>query len=195
MKRTMTNALAIAAAASWVMVASAQSTTGTQSRPGEQQEWSESKSMKFTGCLKEGDTPNSFKLTDVQPADPSRSGSTSGTSGSGTTGSGTSGSGMSGMGSSSMMGNELELVATGATVNLREHVGKRVEITGKAAKSDKDRDTTSGTSGSGTTGSGTTGSGTGMSGSGSQSGAHSGHDMGKKKLQVTNVRELGGSCQ
>jgi len=188
MKRMMTNALAIAAAASWVMVAGAQSSTGSaQSGQSEHGAWSDTKSMKFTGCLQQGDTPSSYKLTDVQPADPSRSGSTSGTSGSGTTGSGTTGSGTAGStsGSSSMGGAsvaaELELVASGSSVDLSGHVGKRVEITGKAAKIEKDPDTASGTSGSGTTGSGTTGS-------------YGAHDMGKKKLQVTAVRELAGSC-
>lgn len=191
MKRMMTNALAIAAAASWVMVAGAQSYPSGQSGQsgqGEQSGWSETKSMKFTGCLQQGDTPNSFKLTNVQPAEMSGSGSTSGTSGSGTTGSGTTGSGTTGSGSASGMGsamaNELELVATGASVDLSEHVGKRVEITGKAAKKDKDPESTSGTSGSTGSGSGTTAG---------QTEAHSGHE-GKKKVQVTAVRALGGSC-
>jgi len=180
MKRMMTNAFAIAAAASWVMVAGAQSYPSGQSGQSEQPGWSESKSMKFTGCLQAGNTPNSFKLTNVQPAD--IAGSTSGTSGSGTTGSGTTGSGTAGSGSASGMGssslNELELVATGASVDLNEHVGKRVEITGKAAKKDKDSESMSGTSGTA-----------------GQSGTHSGHDnMGKKKVQVTAVRSLGDSC-
>jgi len=184
MKRMMTNALAIAAAASWVMVAGAQSYPSGQSGQsgqGEQRGWSETKSMKFTGCLQQGDTPNSYKLTNVQPAEVSGSGSTSGTSGSGTTGSGTTGSASaSGMGSA--MANELELVATGASVDLSEHVGKRVEITGKAAKKDKDPESTSGTSGSTGSGSGTT------------AGQSESHDMGKKKVQVSAVRALGGSC-
>ena len=187
MKRMMTNAFAIAAAASWVMVAGAQSYPSGQSgqsAQGEQSGWSETKSMKFTGCLLQGDTPNSFKLTNVQPAETPGSGSTSGTSGSGTTGSGTTGSGATGSGTSGMgssMLNELELVATGASVDLSEHVGKRVEITGKAAK--KDHESMSGTSGSATSGSETT---AGQSGSG--------HDMGKKKVQVTAIRSLGDSC-
>jgi len=183
MKRMMTNAFAIAAAASWVMVAGAQSYPSGQSGQSAQSEqpgWSETKSMKFTGCLQQGDTPNSFKLTNVQPAETPGAGSTSGTSGSGTTGSGTTGAG-SALGSSML--SELELVATGASVDLSEHVGKRVEITGKAAKKDTDRESMSGTSGSGTSGSGSTAG---------QSGTHSGHD--KKKIQVTAVRSLGDSC-
>ena len=188
MKRMMTNALAVAAAASWVMVASAQSSTSS-AQSGEQRGWSETKSMKFTGCLQQGDNPNSFKLTNVQPAEESRSGSTSGTSGSGTTGSGTTGSGTTGSGSSgsagsmssgSSMMNELELVASGASVDLSEPIGKRVEITGKAAKKDSTSGSTSGTSGT--------------TGAGSEGGMHSGHDMAKKKVQVTAVRSLGGSC-
>ena len=60
-----------------------------------------------------------------------------------------------------------------------------MEITTKAMK-DSDRTSgTSGSEGSGSTGAGTTGSG--------QSGMSSGHDMGKK-VQVTAVRELAGSC-
>jgi hypothetical protein len=177
MKRMMTNAFAIAAAASWVMVAGAQSYPSGQSGQSEQPGWSESKSMKFTGCLKAGDTPNSFKLTNVQPAEVPGSGSTSGTSGSGTTGSGTTGSGSAaGMGSASSL-TELELVATAASVDLSEHVGKRVEITGKAAK--KDHESMSGTSGSGT--------------SGATSG-QSATEHNKKKIQVSAIRSLGDSC-
>ena len=206
MKRMMTNALAIAAATGWVMVGSAQSgTTATQGQ--EYGSGKSDKAMKFSGCLLEGDTPNSYKLTSVQPVDPSHSsGAASGTTGSGTTGSGTTGSGTtgsgttgsgttgSGMGSASMMGQELELVPSGSNVDLRSLVGQRVEITAKPMKSDKDRDrTSSGTTGSGTTGSGTTGSGT--TGSGMTGGQEHGHsDMMKKKVQVSAVRSLGGSC-
>lgn len=192
MNRMIAKTLTVAAAACWVTVVGAQSSTMGQAGQEEGRSDKSKKAMKFTGCLQQGDTPNSFKLTDVQPV-AGTSGSTSGTSGSmsgsgsgsGTTGSGTSGSGTSGYGMGGSQ--ELELVPSGMKVDLQKHVGQRVEITARPMGGTGDPSGTSGTTGSGTTGSGTTASG--QSGMG-----HGEHGMKGKKVQVTAVRTVGGSC-
>lgn len=189
MNRMIAKTLTVAAAACWVTVVGAQSSTMGEAGQEQGRSDKSKKAMKFTGCLQQGDTPNSYKLTDVQPAAGSMSGTSgstsgSGTSGSGTTGSGTTGSGTTGSATSGGYGmggsQDLELVPSGTKVDLEKHVGQRVEITGRTMMGTDDP--TSGTSG--TTGSGTTGSGmTGM-----------GHDMKGKKVQVTAVRTVAGSC-
>jgi len=76
-----------------------------------------SKSVTLTGCLREGDTPNSFQLENAEMSKATELSGTSGTS-----------TGMA----AAMAGNdvrEVKLVAT-ADISLKEHVGHQVEVTG-----------------------------------------------------------------
>jgi hypothetical protein len=175
MKRTFT-ALCLAAAASWVMAAGAQTESTT-----EKTQKSPKKSMTFTGCVQEGATPDTYVLTNV-------SGSGTGSSTSGTSGTGTSGTGTSG---STMMEN-IELVPSGA-VDLKTHVGHQVQVTGTMEKKPKSGASGSGTgtSGSGTSGSGSSTSGSGMSG---QSGAHGSMSGTEHKLRVQSVKMVSETC-
>ncbi len=119
--RTVLFAAAIAFA--FAISASAQA-TNPQPTPPEQkttktQKMSSSgKAVTLTGCLREGDTPNSFQLDNVQ-----MSGATSekATKEHGTTGT------PPGMASSEM--GIVRLVGAG-NVNLKEHVGHTVQVTG-----------------------------------------------------------------
>jgi len=166
MKRTLTG-LCLAAAASMVMTVSAQS--GTMGGSTETKETKKSdKSMTFTGCVEEGQTPGTYKLTKATTAGMS--------TGSGTSGSGTS-TGTSGSMSSEMTTFEL-VPASG--VELKNHVGHQVQVTGTIDKKDA-----AGTSGSGT---GTSGSGTTASG---MSGQSSGMDQ---KLKVKSLKMISTTC-
>jgi hypothetical protein len=170
MKKTIT-ALCLAAATSWVMTAGAQTQSTTEKA---QKNTKSGKTMTYTGCVQEGQTPGTYTLTNVT----SNTGSgTSGTSGT---------TGMSGE-SSAATGLTFELVATQG-VELKEHVGHQVQVTGMMDKKDKDK--------SGSSGMGTSGSGTGTSGTGSMSGSGmsgQGHNM-EHKLRVQSVKMISETC-
>ncbi len=106
-----------------------------------------SKSVTLAGCLREGDTPNSFALDNVQVSGPGSEPKESGVP-----------SGMPGE-----MG-QVKLVAT-ADINLKEHVGHQVELTGmltpaKTMTKEKSSTTTSDTMGSGSSASSSSATGT-----------------------------------
>lgn len=214
MKRTMTT-LCLAAAASWVVTVGAQSgtqggsQTGSQSGSSHGQMEHSAKKGKttMTGCLVADPDGKGYRLTNVSMTGP-ESGMSGGTSGSGTTGSGSgtatgSGSGsQSGQaGTSGTMSADMtvELLATQG-VNLKSHVGERVEVTGTMDQGkDKMKKGTSGSgggsTGSGTTGSGTTGSGTTGSGSGSMGGHSSMSDADMShRVRVQTIRTVSATC-
>jgi len=116
-----------------------------------------------TGCLQAGSTSDTFTLSNATEA--SAASSPTGTSGSSTTGS------PGASGSSRSASSKYELTASG-TVDLKPHVGHKVEITGTP---DKSAVGTSGSSSSTTTGAGSSAAET-------------------KKLKVTAVKHLAASC-
>jgi hypothetical protein len=150
------------------------------------------KTVSLTGCLQQGDTPGTFVLANVdasalsdmggahgsmppsrpsesqeRPSDPSSPPAT----------------GTSGMGSSSS-DKDLKVELTGGgSVDLKQHVGHQVEVTGTmAAKS------TAGTSGSGSAGT------TGSTDPTSPSRAGSMGDKNVHKLSVRSVKMISSSC-
>ena len=192
---------------------SAQSTTGTATgttpqSPSTTQDSSRDsqKEMTLTGCVQKGETTGKYVLTNVKHGSGSGSmapGATSGTSGStsGTTGttSGTTGSGtMAGMAGMT----QVQLKPADSSVKFDEHIGHRVEITGKM---DKDGNWgsgsmagTSGTSGSGTAGTSGTGSpATGTPGAGSTTGSATGSrttSRANPTFEVKSVRMVSATC-
>lgn len=211
MKRT-TTALCVAAAACWVMVGSAQSTTGSQSGQSGSMSGMHSESGKdtvhLTGCLQQDPSGKGYILTNVTESSTSASseyGSSSGTSGSGSSSSssgsqsGTSGSqssgSMSGQTGTSGSENNVELVAAKSSVDLKAHVGHRIEVTGMPAGKSKNL-SSAGTSGSSESGTSGTGSTSGQSGSmsGSSSGSSESNKWAGQKIRVESIRHIADSC-
>lgn len=140
MKRALT-ALCLAATASWVIAVGADTTRTTA---GQQKNSKTEKTVTLTGCLEEGLVANTFVLKDViNLADTwgtsGGTGSTSGSSGMSDETRGTSGSTIS-----------VELLPMRG-VELKAHLGHKVEITGIPSEMDhsKDNKDSTGTSGSG----------------------------------------------
>jgi hypothetical protein len=89
-----------------------------EQKPAEKQ--SPGKTVTITGCVKEGDTPNSFVLSNVDPSSlPGASGAT-----------GTTGTPPAPAGSSATA--TVQLSST-ADIDLKKHVGHKVEISGSIA--------------------------------------------------------------
>jgi hypothetical protein len=115
---------------------SSQGTTSGQTSTSSEKSSKAGKSghaVTLTGCLREGDTPGTYQLTNVDMSSMgAKSGkgshAHSGTATSGST-SGTETSGQAGMGSAGA----ITLIA-GGSVNLKEHVGHKVQVTGTWAK-------------------------------------------------------------
>jgi hypothetical protein len=96
---------------------------------------------------------------------------------------------MAGTSGTSGMANSVELVPN-KKVDLREHVGHRVEITGTSAGRSKNMEEPGGQTG-------TSGGTSGTTGSGSQSGSMSGSggkDWRGHKVKVESVRMISESC-
>lgn len=200
MKRTMT-ALCVAAAACWVMVggAQAQSTAGSQgsqsgSMSGSQSSHAHSsksgETVTLTGCLQSDPSGKGYVLTNVTEGGQASASGEYGSSSSGQTG--TSGqTGMTGeqSGTSGTSGstNTVELVA-GKKVDLKAHVGHRVEITGVPSGPSKSKSSMGEGSGSqaGTSGSGGQ--------SGSMSGSSSQGNWAGQKIRVESLRHIADSC-
>jgi hypothetical protein len=157
-----------------------------------------------TGCLRAGDTAGSFMLTDVVmqgragAGDPAPAGT--GTAGAGATAGGaTAGGGQGGPPTS------ITLTADSG-VDLKAHVGHKVEITGTPAGGGRRGGAGAGTTGTatgttagtGTTASGTaTGTGTGSTsgtGTAGATGTGQGGGRGPRAMTVTSVRMISESC-
>lgn len=114
---------------------------GTQypsEQPQSQKMSSSDKTVSLTGCLREGDAPGTYVLTDLDASALRELGA-------GTTGtSGTTPSGTSGMAASGSKDVKVQL-SPEASVNLKDHVGQQVSVTGMLAKD-------AGTGATGTTG-------------------------------------------
>jgi collagen type VII alpha len=185
MKKAMT-ALCLAAVASWVMAAGAQQSTMEQSQKSSTKS---AKTVTLTGCLEEGLTPGTYLLKNATGAGDSWSSSTTGTSGT----SGTSGMAGESMSGSESPANEIVELMAAKGVDLKAHVGHKVEVTGMPSHEmpKTEKKDSAGTSGSsGTSGTGMSGSGmSGESGSSGMSGSKEQH-----MLSVKSVKHISDSC-
>jgi hypothetical protein len=196
---------AAAIALAFVVSAAAQSTPQTTPQPGTSSPEPSQKSSKahkmgsmshnvtLTGCLQQGETPDSFELENVQMTQKGTGGSSSSEPATGSTsatGSGTS-SGMSAGMSGKDMG-EVKLMAS-PDISLKEHVGHQVEVsgtmTGRGMMKDKSSTTSSDTMGSGSSASSSSAAGT--------SGTAKDKDTGKEgehTLRVQSLKHISESC-
>jgi hypothetical protein len=103
-----------------------------EQKPTEKQSPSAGKTVTITGCVKEGDTPNSFVLSNVDPSSlPGAAGAT-----------GTTGTPSAPAGSSATATVQL---SSSADIDLKKHVGHKVEISGSIAKPEAGAAGTAGT--------------------------------------------------
>jgi hypothetical protein len=197
MKRTMT-AFGVAAAACLALSlgVQAQSTAGSQSGSSAGSAYPQSdkdaKTLRLTGCLQADPSGSGYILSNVTESSSMSSSSAGETSGSAAT----SGTGTSGSSSSAAAAGEtkrVELVA-GSSVDLKNHVGERIEVTGTAQGRSKILDPSSSSSETSSSGSGTSGSGqSGTAGSMSSSSSSMG-DWNGQKIKVQSVRQVASSC-
>lgn len=160
---------------------------------------SKSSVVTLTGCLREGDTPGSFELQNVEVASMSRSDASSMHGehpGSEAASSSASSSSASGGGTSMGMSGEdmstVKLLAT-SDIDLKPHVGHRVEVRGSMAGPDSGKMTrdkssaTSDTMGSGSSASSS--SATGTSGADRDASKQNAHT-----LRIRSFRHISESC-
>jgi hypothetical protein len=163
-------------------------TTGTSGTTADQAGQGRGGPRTVTGCLRAGDTAGTYMLTDIQMGSGSTTGTTSGsstTSGSTTTSGTTATSGQRGQMPTSLTLNPE------ASVDLKAHVGHKIEVTGTMAGGGRRGGDTTGST-SGTSGSTTT-SATTTSGSG-QSTTEGGQRGATRTMNVTSVRMISESC-
>jgi hypothetical protein len=170
---------AVGVAFVFAVTAGAQSTTPSQTPPPDPSQSQSamgskdksSKSVTLSGCLREGDEPNTFVLANVDASklsDMASSGSPAGSTATSSSQAGTSGSSMD---------NSVKLVGS---TNLKDHVGHQIEVTGTMAKKDKAKSKTTGT----------TGSATGETASDTTSRAGERSASGDKNMHTLNVRSV-----
>lgn len=162
-----------------------------------------------TGCLRAGDTAGTYMLTDVQMqgggrrgGDPTAAGGT--TAGGTTAGTGTTAAGATGtapQGGRAMTPQSIMLTAA-SDVDLKPHVGHKIEVTGTmmggrgagGATAGATTGTATGTTATGTTAGGTTTGGTATA-TGTGSGSGAGQGAGRmRSMTVTTVRMVSESC-
>jgi hypothetical protein len=143
MKKTLS---AMGLAIAFAVTAGAQSTPPSQTQPPDQPQTKsamgskdKAKSLTLSGCLREGDEPNTYVLANVDMSKMSDTASSSSPAGS--TAAPSSQAGTSG----SSMDNTVKLVGS---TNLKDHVGHQIEVTGTMAKKDKAKSKATGTTGS-----------------------------------------------
>lgn len=164
-------------ALAWAVTLGAQSAGTGQATDPYQKMSSGDKTATLTGCLREGETPGTYVLTNVDASalrDLERGTAAGATAERPSTppATGTSGTG------SADQDTKVELTA-GGNVNLNEHVGHQVEVTGMLAWGKKDdRTGTTGTTGSTGTPSATAGMG----------------DKNVHKLNVRSVKMVSATC-
>jgi hypothetical protein len=176
MKRTLTG-LSVAMVCSAVIALGAQS--DMQSSKGDRS-MKDSKTVTLTGCLKEGTDPNTFTLTNVSGDLPDKMSGTSGSSSSSSAASGSASESGAKTGSES---ESVELVAN-SKLNLKEHVGHKVQITGTVeGMSSNPQGESAGTSGTAASG---TSSPPSSSSSSSESSMH--------KVRVKSLKHISETC-
>ena len=170
-------ALSVAFAFALAMAVAAQSTSQGSTTSRQDHPSKSSKSVTVTGCLQSGSTANSYVLTNV-----SGSNLTSGTSG------------QEDMPTSGQSNMTITLSPASSKVNLKSHVGHKIEVTGTMVPSSDKTSRNSGY-GSGQSGQAGTSGQSGMSGQSGTSGQSgpSTSDIGHK-MKVQSVRMLSDSC-
>jgi len=142
-----------------------------------------------TGCLRAGDTAGTYMLTDIQMSSAATTGTTTG---GGTTTTApppppppvTTTGGQRGQMPTSVM-----LATTDSSIDLKPHVGHKIEVTGTMAGARGGNATTGGTTGgTTTTGGGTTATGGGTTGESGQA------RPAMRTMNVTSVRMISESC-
>ena len=192
MKRTfMALCIALGAAS---LAAQTPATSGGQGQTGSKAGESAAggKTVSMRGCLRAGDESGSYVLANAMSA----------SGGSGTTGSAAAGgagaAGTSAAGAGAK-GQTFRLMGSPAGVNMKEHVGHTVEVTGTLAQGSASSSSGSASSGAGSA----SGSGT-ASGSGSASGTTKGATSGgasssasagaQQRLNVTALKHIDAKC-
>lgn len=175
----------------------AQQTTGTSGTTADQGGQGRGGPRTVTGCLRAGDTAGTYMLTDIQMGE--RSGDTAGTTaGTSTTSGSTTTSGTSGMSATGGQRGQMPtslMLNPESSVDLKAHVGHKIEVTGTMAGGGRrggDTTTTSGSTSGGTMTGGSTTSGSTTSSEQSTTGA--GQRAGTRTLNVTSVRMIAESC-
>jgi len=177
----------------------AQQTTGTTGTSDDQNGQARGPRT-VTGCLRAGDTAGTYTLTDIQMGSAATTGTTA-TGGTTTTGGGTTtaggGAGTTATGGQrGQMPTSLTLTTTDASVDLKPHVGHKIEVTGTMAGGRRGGDTTGATTtGATTTGGGTTTTGGGTTTTGAAGQTTSGQSRGgMRTMNVTSIRMISESC-
>jgi hypothetical protein len=178
----------------------AQQTTGTTGT-SEDQSGQGRGPRTVTGCLRAGDTAGTYTLTDIQMGNAATTGTTA-TGGTTTTGGGTTTAGGAGTtaasGQRGQMPTSLTLTTTDSSVDLKPHVGHKIEVTGTMAGGGRGGDTTGATTtggGTTTTGGGTTTTGGGATTTGAAGQTTGGQGRGgMRTMNVTSVRMISESC-
>jgi hypothetical protein len=184
---------------------SAQQTTGTSGTTDPQQGGQGRGGPRtVTGCLRAGDTAGTYMLTDIQMQAGGGGGTTGTTTGGGTTTTGgggtTAGGGTAGTGGQGRGGMTTVMLSPASDVDLKPHVGHKIEVTGTYAGGRRGGDTTSGTTGGTTGGTTTTGGGTTATGGGTTAGGTGQTTTGgqgsggARTMNVTSVRMISESC-
>jgi hypothetical protein len=169
----------------------------------------------ITGCLRAGDTAGTYMLTDVvMPGGGRRGGdatgttAASGTTTSGTTTGSTGTTGAAGTTAGTMaqdrpMTPQSLMLTADSSVDLKAHVGHKIEVTGTMAGGGRRPGDAAGTAtgtatGTTTGGTGTggtaTATGTGTTGAGATTGSGQGMGRGPRSMTVTSVRMISESC-
>src|SRR5262245_37875374 len=190
MKRAIT---AACLAASFAVALAAQSTStasSAQNPPDNAQRGP--RPVTAIGCLRAGDTAGTFMLTDVQLQGARKPDDTT----AGTTGS-TAGStaGTTGPSEQTRRMPTTVMLSPAADVDLKPHVGHKIEVTGTMNAGRANRDTTASTTAGGTTtGTGTSGT-SGTAGTTATAGAaEQGTRAAMRNVTVTSVRMISESC-
>jgi hypothetical protein len=148
----------------------------------------------ITGCLRAGDTAGTYMLTNIEGM--GGGGTTAGatTTGGGTT-TGSTAAGATTTGQAGGRGMNSLMLTADSSVDLKAHVGHKIEVTGTMAGGRRNGDTTSGgttAAGGTTTGGGTTAAG-GTSTAGT-AGTQGGGRGGMRSMTVTTVKMVSDSC-
>jgi hypothetical protein len=183
MKRLLTTTcFAMACAVGLVAQQQTTGTSGTTATTTDQQ-GQRGGPRTVTGCLRAGDTAGTYMLTDIQMANRGGDAATTGTTTTGTTSTGGTTTGTMAGGQRGQMPTSLMLNSE-STVDLKAHVGHKIEVTGTMAGGGRrGGDTTSGTTG----GTSTTGGSEQTTTGGQASGA-------TRSMNVTSVRMIADSC-
>jgi len=149
-----------------------------------------------TGCLRAGDTAGTYTLTDIQMGNRATTGTTAAggtTTTGGTTATTGGGEGTAATGGQRQMPTSLTLNPESG-VDLKAHVGHKIEVTGTMAGGRRGGDTSGGTTG-GSTATTTGGGSTTAGGAAGQTTTGGGQGQGgMRTLNVTSVRMISESC-